>query len=41
MMVLENRRHMRVGGGVTNEDERVPAAEPDGTSEDGSCERHQ
>lgn len=40
-LIVENRRHVRAGGGVTNENERVPSAKSYSKSEDGRGQGHQ
>lgn len=40
-LIVENGRHVRAGGGVTNENERVPSAESHSKSEDGRSQGHQ
>lgn len=40
-LIVENGRHVRAGGGVTNENERVPSAKSHSKSEDGRGQGHQ
>lgn len=40
-LIVENGRHVRAGGGVTNENKRVPSAKSHSKSEDGRGQGHQ
>lgn len=40
-LIVENGCHVRAGGGVTNENERVPSAKSHSKSEDGRGQGHQ